>query len=342
MSEWMVNSQFEENIRKAFDVPEIRTAFVTNLQNQIMQKAEEKERLPIKNHKVRFAWIMAAIIISILFASTLIIGPKKVYASFMRLFGYIPDVEIVNQDGGLRVLANPVQMERDGITVSVNQAVLTRSETILKYGVSGVPSSAYPKGEQVTGCTELEYLRLPDGSKIEINDPIPQDVDSATFVLPCIFNTLPGTVPTDWELALRFIPAPPNFEILPVIEVLPTEISTTIVKTETILEEEITSEEPSHAEINVTQIIETEDGYIVLGVVIPKVLEGSFLQITGAIYIRDANGNKVSYTYPMDIQNSLDPADIENGFLPLDNTDQRCWCEVPNIDQPFRRCCFAS
>ena len=115
---------------------------------------------------------------------------------------------------------------------------------------------------------------------------------------------------------MRFIPAPTDFEILPVIEVVPTQISTAIVKTETIAEGENTMEEPSHAEINVTRIIETEDGTIVLGVVIPKVEQGSFLQITGAIYIRDASGNKVSYTYPMDIQNSLDPADIENGFLP--------------------------
>ena len=62
MNEWMVNPQFEENIREAFDVPEIRAAFVTKLQNQIKQKADEKDRAHIKNHKTRFAWIIAAVV----------------------------------------------------------------------------------------------------------------------------------------------------------------------------------------------------------------------------------------------------------------------------------------
>ncbi len=54
------------------------------------------------------------------------------------------------------------------------------------------------------------------------------------------------------------------------------------------------------------EYIETEDGYILLGVVRPEIAEGEWLQITGAATIRDANDQKISYEYPMDIQYQQD------------------------------------
>ena len=68
--------------------------------------------------------------------------------------GYIPGVGLVEQDPSTRILKEPVSLTRDGITVSVNQAVITSTETRLDYGISGVPLSAYPKGEEVSGCIE--------------------------------------------------------------------------------------------------------------------------------------------------------------------------------------------
>jgi hypothetical protein len=43
-------------------------------------------------------------------------------------------------------------------------------------------------------------------------------VAEATFVLPCLQNTLPGTVPENWEVSLRFVSAPPELTVAPVIE----------------------------------------------------------------------------------------------------------------------------
>jgi hypothetical protein len=49
--------------------------------------------------------------------------------------------------------------------------------------------------------------------------PVPAGVAEATFVLPCLQHTLPGTVPENWELSLHFVPAPPELTVAPVIEV---------------------------------------------------------------------------------------------------------------------------
>ena len=226
--------------------------------------------------------------------------------------GYIPGVGIIDQSAPIRVLAEPVSITRDGITVSVNQAVLTGTETRLDFGVSGVPLSAYPKKEAVSGCIEHEYLLLPDGSRMDVNAPLPAKVSEATFVLPCIFNTLPGTVPTDWELPLHFIAAPPDLTILPVIDVTP-QVSPTAsnpgLNSET---PTVTTNVTPQAAVSVDKIIETEDGYILLGSVRPNISEGSWLQVTGAATIRDADGKKVSYSFPNDVQ-ALDDSSLGQG-----------------------------
>lgn len=58
----------------------------------------------------------------------------------------------------------------------------------------------------------------------------------------------------------------------------------------------------SSASIAVERMIETEEGYILLGHINPHLPEGSWLQIIGIATIRDADGKKVSYTLPTDVQ----------------------------------------
>ncbi len=246
---------------------------------------------------------------------TLVIGPQRVYAAVARLFGYIPGVGIIDQSSPIRVLAEPVSITRDGITVSVNQAILTGTETRIDFGVSGVPLSAYPNNEKVSGCIDNPYLLLPDGTKTDISAPIPAHVNTATLIIPCIFNTLPGTTPLNWELPIRFIAAPENLTILPVIDVTPQVTVTPILNgsdqaTET--PSTTIAAASSQASVSVDKIIETEDGYIMLGAVRPHLPEGSWLQITGAAILRDADGKKISYSFPNDVQ-PLDDSNIGQG-----------------------------
>ncbi|MFZ3071554.1 MAG: hypothetical protein WA110_10595, partial [Anaerolineaceae bacterium] len=302
MNEQKLKPPFEEEVFQSYQVPPLRPEFADQLHTRIIELADEKPRKSKPFFKLHPAWTTVIVILAVMIIGTFVIGPQKVYATMLRLFGYIPGVGLVEESGSLRILKEPVQVTRDGITVSVNQAVLNETETQLNYGVSGVPLSAYPKEESNLGCLEKEYLRLPDGSQVDINAPIPADVNEATFVLPCIFNTLPTTAPTDWELPLYFIPAPSDFVILPVIDITPQETPTDSapgMNGETLA---ANATAPAQAVVSVDQFIETEEGYILLGTIHPNLPEGRWLQITGAAVLRDADGKNVSYSFPVDVQ----------------------------------------
>lgn len=312
MNEKYPAPQFEESVRKSFGVPEIRSKFVDEVYSDLMQRAVAKSRRHHPFYGLRPASTVALAILSLMIIGTLVIGPQRVYAAVLQLFGYIPGVGIVNQSSPVRMLAEPVSITRNGVTVSVNQAVLTGTETRLDFGVSGVPLSAYPIEEAISGCIEREYLRMPDGTRMDVNAPIPAKVNEATFVLPCIFNTLPGTVPIDWELPIHFVAAPPDLTILPVIDVTPVVSSADNkpgLDSETLT---ATTNGSTQAIVSMDKIIVTEDGYILLGSVRTNIPAGSWLQITGPATIKDANGKNVSYTFPNDVQ-PLDDASLGQG-----------------------------
>jgi len=145
MNEKYSTPQFEESIRKSFGVPEIRSKFVDEVYGNLMQQAVAKSKKPHPFFDLRPAWTVTFAILTLMIIGTLVIGPQRVYAAVLQLFGYIPGAGIVDQNNPIRLLAEPVSITRDGVTVSVNQVVLTGTETRLDFGVSGVPLSAYPK-----------------------------------------------------------------------------------------------------------------------------------------------------------------------------------------------------
>ncbi|MBI3738634.1 MAG: hypothetical protein HY258_06280, partial [Chloroflexi bacterium] len=168
-------------------------------------------------------------LVAILIALLILLALSGVAYAIGKSLGYLPGFGLIEQGTPIRVLKEPVSVTRDGITLTVKSAILTSDRSDIYYFVSNVPRSAYPEGEAVTGgCigeTSQPYLLLPDGKKIYagrfLTTPIPADVNEAVFVMPCIFDTLPGTVPEDWELTLQFVPAPPELTVFPVTEILP-------------------------------------------------------------------------------------------------------------------------
>jgi len=297
---------FEEHIRQSFGVPAIRSEFVDQVYGALMQRAEIKTRLPRPYFRMRRAWTVALTILSLIIISTLLIGPQRVFAAIGRLFGYIPGVGIVDDSAPIRVLAEPVSITRVGISITVTSATLTGDSTHIDYRIFGVPGSAYPDREDVMGCTQREYLRLKDATILDqVNNgyqPVPVGVNEAVFVIPCIGNTLPGKVPENWELPLRFVPAPPELTVMPVIDITPIIMETPIQST--------------LVEISVEKEIETGDGYILIGRVHPQVSDDLTIAITGIPIIHDASGNKVVYTFPQDIDATqiLDLGNDEFGF----------------------------
>jgi hypothetical protein len=232
--------------------------------------------------------------------------------ALQRLFGYIPSVGYVAQGAPIRVLKAPVSVTRDGITVTINNLIITSEKTFIDGPVfSGVPDSAYPSEQDIIlgqGCRQDAYLRLPDGAKIVIEldmPPLPADVNKVTFVLSCIFNTLPGTVPENWELPLEFVPAPPNLTVMPVIEILPSPSPSPEAKT-AVAPENI---------LAVTKVLEIGDSYILMGefrsdIVKATLPAGAEVMGPGSpdeVAFKDVNGDEINATWPGNIEEALWP-----------------------------------
>jgi Tol biopolymer transport system component len=313
MNEWNSTTQFEESVVTSFDIPGIRPEFVDHVYGDLMQRAEAKSRLSKPILRLRPAWIAALAIIALVIVGTLAIGPQRVYAEIIKLFAYIPGVGVVDTSASIRVLEEPVSVTRDGITVTVTSATLTASKTQIAYRIFGVPGSSYPQHEDEAGCTQREYLRLSDGTQlVQVNggyEPVAENVNEAVFVIPCIVNTLPGMTPQDWELPLRFVPASPDLTIMPVIDLSPSPQVSQIPDAATGTAADAL-DEPS---VTVTKVIETSDGYILIGQFLPNSKPGESFQQTGAMEIRDATGKRVSYTYPMDVNDEINQ---ESGGIP--------------------------
>ncbi|OPX69008.1 MAG: hypothetical protein A4E36_01112 [Methanoregulaceae archaeon PtaB.Bin009] len=75
MSEWNATPQFEENIRGAFGVPEIRKEFVDQMYGELMRRADARAQKPRPFLRLRPAWTAALVGFALILLSILVIGP---------------------------------------------------------------------------------------------------------------------------------------------------------------------------------------------------------------------------------------------------------------------------
>lgn len=211
------------------------------------------------------AWM----ILFVLLALALLSG--VVYA-VSRSLGYIPGVGMVEQGAPIRVLAEPVTLTREGMTVTVTSATLAPDKTVITYTIENVPWEALSHQEDVPGCYAEGQIRLPNGSLLVpqsggggmsaegkwetrmVYSAIPPQFNEAEFLLDCIQGTLPGKAPENWRLSLRFVPAPPDLTIVPVVE----------IATPTPAPQAIGAATPAEGLI-LEKVIETGSGYILVG-----------------------------------------------------------------------------
>lgn len=283
--------------------------FVKKTQTELDYKIAVLSQKKSRRLFLRPAWLATAVLLAALVISFFAIGPARVAAAVQKLLGYVPGSGLVSTEAPLRVLAEPVEQTRDGVTITVSSALLSADKTQIEYRVFGILRSAYPDSESITGCMEHEYLRLPDGSELVRMDDfpaVPTDVNEAVLVIPCLANTLPGKAPENWELPLRFVPAPEGLTVLPVEEVSPTPEVTGTLPTTT--ETGTPTPDANAGSLTVTNVINTETGYALVVYFLPGGGANAWVQQTGMPTITDAAGKTVLYNLPLDILNSL-PAD---------------------------------
>lgn len=212
-----------------------------------------------------------------------------------RLTGFIPGIGFV-ETSALRVLAEPVAVTREGITVSIEQVVVDAERTVIVYKTEGLTiEAANSKGEGGGPLGSEHLLRLPDGTILKekpdagyagtpeplinqvqteggwpnyvwrlVYPSVPLDVNKLTLVIPVLQNMPADAAPENWEITFRLKPAPPEMTFAP-ITVLPTVNAST---TET---GEAVSSAPSNvATLNgftfqLDNVVELEDGFVFTG-----------------------------------------------------------------------------
>jgi hypothetical protein len=188
-----------------------------------------------------------------------------VYAIGQSL-GYIPGIGLVDQSDSLRGLAEPISITRDGITLTIDQAVLSTDKTIVLFTIENAPEEVYTLGSSELGCNPPPYIRLPDNSILEIRSgsvtfnqyrfvfqSISTEVKQLSLVIPCVSGTNQDPAQSDWEIILPLVP----ISDVDVEEVL--DISEPVA-TNNRENDKLINQEP----FQLNRVIDTEDGYIFL------------------------------------------------------------------------------
>jgi hypothetical protein len=198
-----------------------------NIWPQIAPKVERKDFMQIVRARPALAMLLVLLALVLLSGVAYAIG---------KATGYVPGVGMVDQSVPLRILAEPVVVERGGLAVTVSAVVADTDHTFVAYTVDGIP---VPRGARpICGATPL--LQLPDGSALDIvllddGGPqgaqvgtlmkleqsvtyaaVPTDVNRVTLVIPCIMEE--GTGPENWQIPLVLSPAPKDYAT-PAVEI---------------------------------------------------------------------------------------------------------------------------
>ncbi|MGD0707802.1 MAG: DUF4179 domain-containing protein [Anaerolineaceae bacterium] len=248
-------------------------------------------------------------IVALLIALLILLALSSVVYALGRALGYIPGVGLVDQSAPIRILAEPVTVKQQGISVTVSKIVADSTRTFISYRVDGIPIPPTDNGLPI--CISLPEVRLPDGSELEntgggegipilrdinsmhyeaeyIYSPIPNGINQVTFVLSCAPPN--GTESDNREVPLNLVPAPAGYAT-PVVEIAVT-----------------ADDAKNKTGLHLDKVLEMADSYVLIG----RFSDGG--DLGGPLYmdtasdseylphIEDANGNPVSFKVREDLR----------------------------------------
>jgi hypothetical protein len=226
----------EGALAQLFAAGDPRPDFVAGLERQLLAQANESRQATVardpggcqsRNALVflfQRRWVQAAVVLLLAIALAITaIGPQRVLADILRLFGYVPGIGFANLEK-TRVLVAPVEVTRDGVTLRVLQVVAGPDRTQVVIRSEGLPreDQLRPAGASLSPH-DLEFagwLRLPDGSTVaprgytlrwgggSLEFPaLPTDVYTATLELTRLPLVPARAAPENWQIALALQPA---------------------------------------------------------------------------------------------------------------------------------------
>jgi hypothetical protein len=318
MSEFNPSPEFEEKVRRAVAVPDADPEFVRKLQTELARRPVKIKKRPRFVLKPAWAFAIALVAIAVIAATPAAVNALK------KLLGYVPNVGLVENTGNLRMLAKPVSVTRDGVTLTISSVFVYEDHVELIYDVQGVSaenngwdpanSSENPKlfcGGVVPGDSPPKegnaVLRLPDGTVLErdgtgkypqdqfamkpvYETKVPEDVTGMTLLLDCIPEARRGAVPENWEVPFRLIRVPEGTVVgNPVIDVNATSepVATATVSS-------TTSSSVFQVTFTLDRVAQTENGpvfYIHMNVANPP--SGLVTVFPRDVYAVDSRGHKI-------------------------------------------------
>lgn len=223
---------FEKEIKQTYRLPEVNPAYFKQLEAKLQAKQPHPESSARPAFHLARGWaahrwaygVATLLLIGVMVTA---IGPSKVLAQIQAVFGFVPNVGLVDTSSPFRQLAEPVSDTRDGVILDIQSAFLSADGTTITYTMSDLPAEMKRAQFGDPECLTPAYLTLPDGRKVEasgtsggiapdgsfvhqirLSGSLPADFNQATLVFPCLEGTAQGKGPEDWQFALTFKPAP--------------------------------------------------------------------------------------------------------------------------------------
>jgi hypothetical protein len=234
MSNPIPSPEFEEKIRQAVSTPRPRQAFVWQQRAKLISQADRIKATPSHGLKMLMRFSLA---IMVIFLTVVVLTTTDVAQAMKKMLGYIPGLGLVEKTS-LRLLAEPVSTERQGITLTVEKASADLESTILLIQVEGFTPPAADSSEEMAACQSSPRLHLLDDTKLEVIGgdgygwgtgytqrltfpALPPDLNDFILEIPCLMQVAPGQWPQDWIIPLHLVNAEPG-QVAPVIEIPPT------------------------------------------------------------------------------------------------------------------------
>ena len=337
---------FEKDIKQSYRLPDANPTFFNRLETKLQAHQPNPEAKAKPSFHFARGWAYAVTTLLVLGVMVLAIGPSKVLAQIQTVFGFVPDVGLVDTSSPFRQLAEPVSDTRDGITLDIESAFLSADETVITYTMSDLPADIKRARFGDPECRLAAYLTLPDGNKIEasesrssltpdgsyvnnfrFSEPFPANFNQATLVLPCLEGTAQGKGPQDWQFALTFKPAPEDMVVYPAT-LMPSQANseTSAIPTETSAVPAMIVDGDRQEEMVILGVVENPESYWVTWAYLDK--SDDDIQINGQLYVfpfnpvlYDANGTELSQ--PEDYETQSEISKYEDGLRSqLSNQDR--------------------
>lgn len=202
----------EKNIASAYKIPVPSQRSI----EKGWQIVAERSKTGKPHLSTALAWKLGVAMVLVLSLSILLVSPNQVLAKIKALFGYAPELGLVESGSTMRVLKEALSQTKGPVTIKIESVISSSTATKVNFLIEGTPPEAMPGLRySLSDCHTSPYIQLKDGTRLRTNTlpyglygAIPADENRVKFVMPCIPFTKPLMAPNHWEFTLDLVPAP--------------------------------------------------------------------------------------------------------------------------------------